>query len=70
MWFKLVGKSPAMRIIRARIVLRNRIKREPSASEVQDYMRHQFTDKVTYKDISAAFRSEKEVRQTFGFLHD
>lgn len=59
-WIKLVGNSPAMRILRARIDLRNRIKREPSASEVQDHMRHQFTDQVTYRDISAAFRSEKE----------
>jgi hypothetical protein len=51
-----------MRTIRARIELRNKIEREPSASEVQAYMRHQFTDQVTYKDIAAAFRSGQEVR--------
>ena len=57
-----------MRAIRARIQFRNKIKREPSALEVQAYMRDQFTDQVTYKEVSAAFRSGKEVRQTFGLL--
>lgn len=65
-WVKLVrdGKSDTIRAIRARIDLRSKIEREPSASEVQDYMRHQFNDSVTYKEISAAFRSGKEVRET------
>jgi hypothetical protein len=59
-----------MRAIRARIDLRNKIGREPSACEVQTYMRHEFADKVTYREVSAAFRSGKEVRQTLGFLRD
>jgi hypothetical protein len=59
-----------MRAIRARIELRDKIEREPSASEVQAYMHHQFTDQVSYKEVTAAFRSGKEVRQTFGFLQD
>jgi hypothetical protein len=59
-----------MHATRARIKLRDEIEREPSTSQVQAYMRHQFTDQVAYKDVYAAFRSGKEVRQTFGFLHD
>jgi hypothetical protein len=72
MWFKRVSfrNSPAMRAVRARIDLRNKIEREPTFSEVQAYMRHEFTDKVTFKEVSAAFRSGKEVRQNFGFLYD
>jgi hypothetical protein len=69
-WLMRVIKSPAMRALRARIDLRNKIEREPSASEVQAHMCHKFTDQITYKEVSAAFRSGKEVRQTFGFLHD
>lgn len=59
-----------MREIRARIVLRNKTEREPSTSEVQAYMRNQFKDQITYKEVSTAFRSGKEVRPTFGLLHD
>ncbi|KAI0281225.1 hypothetical protein BGY98DRAFT_959328, partial [Russula aff. rugulosa BPL654] len=60
-WFRRVGfRNWYARAIRARIELRNKIKREPSASEVQAYMLHQFTDQITYKDISAAFRSGEE----------
>ncbi len=59
-----------MRAIRARIQFRNKVKREPSAFEVQAYMQDNFTDQVTYKEVSAAFQSGQEVRQTFGFLHD
>jgi hypothetical protein len=55
-------QSPAMGILRARIELRDNIGREPSASEVQAYMRHEFTDQVSNKAISAAFKSGKEVR--------
>jgi hypothetical protein len=64
-WVRRVGlrNGDTPRAIRARIELRNKIGREPSASEVQAYMRHQFTDRVTYKEVSAAFRSGKEVRQ-------
>ena len=71
-WSERVRKSPAMHFIRARISLRNKIEpsREPSASEVQAYMLHEFTGQVTYKEIAAAFRSGKEVRQTFCLLHD
>jgi hypothetical protein len=59
-----------MRALRARIDLRNKLEREPSASEVQAHMCHRFKDKVAYKEVSTAFRSGKEVRRTFGFLHD
>src|SRR5258708_1283933 len=71
-WVKRVrlGKSDTMRAIRARIQFRNKVKREPSALEVQAYMRDQFTDQVTHREVSVAFQSGKEVRQTFGFLHD
>jgi hypothetical protein len=71
-WFRRVslGTWDDARAIRARIQLRNNIEREPSASEVQAYMRHQFTDRVTYKEVSAAYRSGKEVRQKISFLLD
>jgi hypothetical protein len=69
-WFKRVLVSSAMRATRARIALRNEIEREPSASEVKAYMYDQFKDQITYKEVSAAFRTGKEVRQTFGLLHD
>ena len=51
-----------MREIRARIDLRNKTEREPSASEVKAYMRHQFRNQVSYKEVSTALRSGKEVR--------
>lgn len=59
-----------MREIRARIELRNKTEREPSVSEVKAHMRHQFRNQVSYAEVSAALRSGKEVRQTFGFLYD
>ena len=59
-----------MHAIRARIDFRNTNKCEPSASQLQDYMRDQFRDQVSYREISEAFRSGKEVRQTFGFLYE
>ncbi len=68
-WIKRVsfGTSPAMRALRAQIDLRNTYMCEPSDSDIQAHLQHQFT--VTYKEVSAAFRSGKEVRQTFVFLH-
>ena len=70
-WIKLVLRDwDHVRAIRARIELRNKIEREPSSSEVQAYLQHQFTNQVTYKEVSAAFRYGKEVRQKFNFLHD
>ncbi|KAN0117987.1 hypothetical protein V8E52_005574 [Russula decolorans] len=59
-WFKRVLVSSAMRATRARIALRNEIEREPSASEVKAYMYDQFKDQITYKEVSAAFRTGKE----------
>ena len=68
-WIRRVTFSPDMREARARINLRNKTRREPSASEVQAYM---VTDQaqVTFKVVSAAFRSGKEVRHSIGYLHD
>ena len=58
-----------MREARARINLRNRTRREPSASEVQAYM-GKSEARVTYKVVSAAFRSGKEVRYSIAYFHD
>ena len=70
-WIKRVtkGTTPDMCEARARIDFRNKNGREPSASEVQAYM---VTDQaqVTYKVVSTAFRSGKEVRHSIGYLHD
>ncbi len=53
-----------MRALRTRIELRNKNKREPSASEVRAHLQCQFTDQnqISYKEIAAAFRSGEEVR--------
>jgi hypothetical protein len=58
-----------MRAVRAQIDLRNTFMSEPSDSDIRAHLQHQFTDQVTYKDVSAAFRSGKEVSQTFVFRH-
>jgi hypothetical protein len=50
-----------MRALRARIQLRNKHKREPSAIEVQAHL-ERFNEYVTYKEVAAAFRSGEEVR--------
>jgi hypothetical protein len=50
-----------MRALRARIQLRNKRRREPSAMEVQAHFQR-FNDQVTYKEVAAAFRSGEEVR--------
>ncbi len=66
-WIKRVsfGTSPAMHALRAQIDFRNTYTYEPSDSDIQAHLRHRFTDQVTYREVSAAFRSGKEVRQTF-----
>ncbi len=51
-----------MRALRTRIELRNKNKREPSASEVRAHLQCQFTDQLSYSEIAAAFRSGEEVR--------
>jgi hypothetical protein len=51
----------ATRAIRARIQLRNQRGREPSAMEVKAYFEH-FNDRVSFKEVTTAFRSGEEVR--------
>jgi hypothetical protein len=57
-----------MRALRAQIDFRSTYMCEPSDSDIQAHLQHRFANRVTYREISAAFRSGKEVRQTFVFL--
>ncbi|KAF8492748.1 hypothetical protein F5888DRAFT_870031 [Russula emetica] len=52
--------GPAKRALRARIELRNIQKREPAAAEVEEYSKLHFKDHVTFKQVSAAFKSGDE----------
>ncbi|KAN0117986.1 hypothetical protein V8E52_005573 [Russula decolorans] len=54
------AQLPAMRTLRARITLRNIQKREPAAAEVEEYSRLHFKDQMTFRQVSAAFRSGAE----------
>ena len=70
-WIRRVtnGSTPDMCEARARIDFRNKTGREPSASEVQAYMVTNQAQ-VTFKVVSAAFRSGMEVRHSIGYLYD
>ncbi len=50
-----------MRALRARIELRNKQKCEPTAAEVGEYLQLHFKDRMTFKQVSNAFRSGDEV---------
>jgi hypothetical protein len=63
-WVKRISnntRKPAIRALCARIQVRNKLRREPSAMEVQAHLQC-FDDQVTYKEVAAAFRSGEEVR--------
>jgi hypothetical protein len=51
--------------LRARIILRNKFKREPSSTEVDKYLTSDSNDDLPYKVGSAAFRAGEEVRPNF-----
>jgi len=69
-WLKRFSSTspPASRALRARIKLRNELKREPSTTEVLEFLRSRSNDGLLYKDISAAFRANEEVRRNIRFL--
>ena len=49
------------RALKARIILRNRLKREPCPTEVLEHLRSNLNDNIPYKVVSAAFRADEEV---------
>ena len=59
-----------MRALRARIKLRNIQKREPAAAEVEEYSRLHFEDRMTFKQVSAAFQSGDEVHRPLLLSHN
>jgi len=56
------------RALRARIKLRSELKREPSTSEILEFLQGSSDDSLCYKDVSAAFRANEEVRRNIAFL--
>lgn len=68
-WLKRFTSTspPAYRALRARIKLRNELKREPSTAEVLKFLRSHSDDGLLYKDVSAAFRANEEVRRNLRF---
>jgi hypothetical protein len=59
-----------MRALRARIELRNIQKREPAAAEIKEYSRLHFKDRMTFRQVSAAFQSGDEVRRHLLLSHN
>jgi hypothetical protein len=59
-----------MRALRARIELRNIQKREPAAAEVEEYLQLHFKDQMTFKQVSAAFKSGDEVHRPLLLSHN
>jgi len=59
------AKGAAFRTLRARIILRNKFKREPQDPEVLEYLLSDSNGTVTYTEVSAAFQAGEEVRPKF-----
>jgi hypothetical protein len=60
-----VSNLPEYRALRARLILRSQIMREPSTIEVLEYLQgnpNAANAGLSYKDISAVFRAGEEVR--------
>ena len=53
--------SAEIRALKARIILRNRLKREPSRADVDKYLRGGSNVSLSYGVIAAAFRAGEEV---------
>jgi len=60
-WLKRINTTTSHCAIRARITMRNKLKREPSITEVRECLQGN-SIAVIHKDISAAFRAGEEVR--------
>jgi hypothetical protein len=58
---KRINTTTSLCAIRARIAIRNELKREPTITEVRECLQGD-SIAVTHKDISAAFRAGEEVR--------
>jgi hypothetical protein len=57
-----------LRALKARIILRNSFKREPSPADVEEYLRRGSNDSLSYGVIAAAFRAGEEVCLKFVYL--
>ena len=73
-WLSRITGSGAntvvLRTLRARIILRNKFKREPQSTEVLEYLTSDSSDIISYKVVSAAFRAGEEVRPRFVSILD
>ncbi|KAH9980783.1 hypothetical protein BJV74DRAFT_84163 [Russula compacta] len=61
-WTKRIAQTvtPAMRAIRARIKLRDELEREPSTTEIEEYLLGRSNVEVTYKEVGSALRAGEE----------
>jgi len=73
-WLKRItnrgANTPVLRTLRARIILRNKFKREPQSAEVLEYLMSDSNDTLPYRVVSAAFRAGEEVRPKFVGIFD
>ena len=66
-----VGRSTAViHALEARIVLRNRFKREPSSTEIDEHLMSNLNDRPLQRVVSIAFQTGKEVSQKFVCICD
>jgi hypothetical protein len=66
-----VGRSTAViHALEARIVLRNKFKREPSSTEIDEHLMSNSNDRPPHRVVSMAFQMGKEVRQQFVCICD
>jgi len=57
------GRNGAVpRALKARIILRKKLKREPESTEVIEYLTGHPNDDIPYTVVSAVFRAGEEVR--------
>jgi len=65
------GRNGAIpRALKARIILRNKLKREPDSTEVLEYLMSHLDNNIPFPVVGAAFRAGEEVRPKFVCLGD
>jgi len=70
---RMTANSQYMAVLHAlktRIILRNKFKREPSSTEIHEYLMSDSNDDIGYMVVSAAFRAGEEVCPKFLYLCD
>ena len=66
-----IGRSTAViHALEARIVLRNKFKREPSSTEIDEHLMSNSNGRPPQSVVSMAFKAGKEVRQKFVCICD